>query len=194
MRSLRCGLICGLLLFTVCSILSAAQTSAITIAGSPSNIGGRIAPLAASSNPTNVVDHQTAALPSGEAERAEFPESPGALQFNAQTHSGSLLSLLPISQAAQTPSNTEAAPAQNQSTATNSNSNPQQPVGTAAAPAPVVTGTAAARPAGVAVAPAKQHRVRTIVIRVGAIAGAAVALGTVVALTEATGSRPPGAH
>ena len=48
--------------------------------------------------------------------------------------------------------------------------------------------------AGVAVAPAKQRRVRTIVIRVGAIVGAGVAVGSVVALTAATSSKPPGAH
>jgi len=70
----------------------------------------------------------------------------------------------------------------------------QRPVGTAAAPAPPVSGVTAAQPAGVAIAPAKQHRVRTIILRTGAIVGAAVAIGTVVALTEATPSKPPGAH
>ena len=39
-------------------------------------------------------------------------------------------------------------------------------------------------PAGIAIAPAKQHRVRTIVIKVGAIIGAGAALGTVIALTQ----------
>jgi hypothetical protein len=36
--------------------------------------------------------------------------------------------------------------------------------------------------------------VRTIVIKVGAIVGAGAALGTVIALTAATPSKPPGAH
>jgi hypothetical protein len=75
-----------------------------------------------------------------------------------------------------------------------SQSPPQKPAGTAAAEAPHATGIAASQPAGVAVAPAKQRRVRTIVLRVGAIVGAGVAIGTVVALTAATSSRPPGAH
>jgi uncharacterized membrane protein YczE len=57
-----------------------------------------------------------------------------------------------------------------------------------------VSGITAAQPAGVAVAPAKQRRVRTIVLKVGAIIGAGVALGTVVALSEGTSSKPPGAH
>jgi hypothetical protein len=70
----------------------------------------------------------------------------------------------------------------------------QKPVGTAAAGAIPSTGVAASQPAGVAIAPAKQRRVRTIVLRVGAIIGAGVAVGSVIALTEATPSRPPGAH
>jgi hypothetical protein len=71
---------------------------------------------------------------------------------------------------------------------------PQKPVGTAAAEAPNASGIAASQPAGVAIAPGKQHRARTIVLRVGAIIGAGVAVGTVVGLTEATSSKPPGAH
>lgn len=71
---------------------------------------------------------------------------------------------------------------------------PQRPVGTAAAEAPYVSGVAASQPAGVAIAPAKQHRLRTILIRTGAIIGAGVAIGTVVALSEGTSSKPPGAH
>jgi hypothetical protein len=70
----------------------------------------------------------------------------------------------------------------------------QRPVGTAAAPSFTTGGVAASQPAGVAIAPEKQRRVRTIVIRVGAIIAAGVAVGTVVGLTEATSSKPPGAH
>jgi hypothetical protein len=70
----------------------------------------------------------------------------------------------------------------------------QRPVGTAAAAAPGVSGVTAAQPAGVAIAPAKQHRVRTIILRTGAILGAGAAIGTVIALTRATPSKPPGAH
>lgn len=70
----------------------------------------------------------------------------------------------------------------------------QRPVGTAAAEAPKVSGITAAQPAGVAIAPAKQHRVRKIVLRVGAIVGAGAAVGTVIALTAGTSSKPPGAH
>jgi hypothetical protein len=70
----------------------------------------------------------------------------------------------------------------------------RKPVGTAAAEISDTTGFAAARPAGAAMAPAKQRRMRTILISVGAVAGAAVALGTVMALSKATPSKPPGSQ
>jgi len=64
------------------------------------------------------------------------------------------------------------------------------PVGTAVAPAEKPVGTAVSRPAGAAIAPAKQKRSRTLLIRVGLVVGAAVAVGTVVALSKASRSRP----
>jgi hypothetical protein len=69
-----------------------------------------------------------------------------------------------------------------------------RPVGTAAAEAPRVSGVTAAQPAGIAIAPAKQHRARALVIKIGAVVGAGVAIGTVVGLGVATHSKPPGAH
>ncbi|HEV2729133.1 MAG TPA: hypothetical protein VGV15_03800 [Terriglobales bacterium] len=68
-----------------------------------------------------------------------------------------------------------------------------QPSGTAAAQAGKISGNAASRPAGAAIAPAKQRQVRSVLIKMGVIAGAGVALGTVTALTKASGSKPPGA-
>lgn len=65
-----------------------------------------------------------------------------------------------------------------------------KPVGTAAAPYEKTTGVAASRPAGAVIAPAKQRRARSILIRVGLIVGGAVAIGTVVALTHESPSRP----
>jgi hypothetical protein len=44
-----------------------------------------------------------------------------------------------------------------------------------------------------AIAPAKQHQVRSFLIKLGAIAGGAVAIGTVYALSRSSPSRPPGA-
>lgn len=68
---------------------------------------------------------------------------------------------------------------------------PQKPVGTAAAPPEGAAGITASRPAGAVIAPARQRRARAILIRVGLLVGAGVALGTVLALTHATPSQPP---
>src|SRR5580658_8693739 len=70
----------------------------------------------------------------------------------------------------------------------------QEPVGTAAAESVETTGVAASNPAGAAIAPAKQRRTRSILIKVGALVGAGVAIGTVAALSSASPSRPPGAR
>jgi hypothetical protein len=120
--------------------------------------------------------------PSGADDRTpvppdELPDSPGSIVAQAQAPG----SPQPLQQ-----------PMQSESSS--SQSTPQKPVGTAAAEAPSSAGVAASQPAGVAIAPAKQRRARTIIIRTGAIIGAAVAVGVVVGLTEATASKPPGAH
>lgn len=104
------------------------------------------------------------------------------------------------SQAAATPSSSAAANSndvnQEQSSATLPSAPQQQqngtsnPVGTAAAPYEKATGVAASRPAGAVVAPAKQKRSRSFLIRVGLIVGACVAVGTVVGLSAASPSRP----
>jgi len=77
-----------------------------------------------------------------------------------------------------------------QSTPPQSPAVPQQPVGTAVAPYEKVTGVPASRPAGAAIAPAKQKRASSILIKVGLIVAAGVAIGTVVALSAATSSKP----
>lgn len=84
---------------------------------------------------------------------------------------------------APTPMPAQQAPEQQQTT-------PQQPVGTAAAPYEKPTGVAGSRPAGAAIAPAKQRRVRAIVIRVGIVLAAGAAVGAVVGLSKATHSTP----
>jgi hypothetical protein len=156
-------------------------------------------PPSKTSEPTSLVT--SPAIPETQTKVSDLPDSPGATLAAVQPPAfpqDAQSQTLP----AQTPQN------QNQtSQATQSQGNqapsdqgmtsqlpPQRPVGTAAAEAPNTSGIAASEPAGVAIAPAKQRRARTIIIRTGAIIGAAVAVGAVVALTEATGSKPPGAH
>jgi hypothetical protein len=109
-----------------------------------------------------------------------LPDSPGAVVAQAQ--------------APQFPQGGQQSAQSQSSQSPTSQAVPQKPVGTAAAEAPSTAGVAASQPAGVAIAPAKQRRARTIIIRTGAIIGAAAAVGVVVGLTEATSSRPPGAH
>jgi len=111
----------------------------------------------------------------------ELPDSPGAVVTESKD-----FALAQAESPANPPAQQMPASAQEQS--------PQRPVGTAAAEAPKVTGITAAQPAGIAIAPAKQRRVRTIVLKVGAIVAAGAALGAVIALSEATPSKPPGAH
>jgi hypothetical protein len=65
-----------------------------------------------------------------------------------------------------------------------------QPVGTAAAPSVTRTGVTAAKPAGAAIAPAKQRRVRIILISLGVVAAACAAVGTVAGLSHTSPSQP----
>src|SRR5207245_11474776 len=91
---------------------------------------------------------------------------------------------------------TPAQPPATQQTATQTQQPPLptvQPSGTAAAQAGRVSGNAASRAAGAAIAPAKQRQVRSILIKMGVLAGAGVALGALTALTKASGPKPPGA-
>lgn len=127
----------------------------------------------------------------------ELPDSPGTtwarLQDTSQQNGSGQSTSAPAAPQS-------AAPTQDQPTVTQGQSNSQEqpklqrPVGTAAAEAPKMSGITAAQPAGVAIAPAKQRRVRILVLKVGAILGAGAAIGTVVALSAATPSKPPGAH
>jgi hypothetical protein len=70
----------------------------------------------------------------------------------------------------------------------------QKPRGAAAAESENISGVAASRPSGMAIAPAKQHRRRAFWLRVGAVAGAGVAVGTALGLARSSPSKPPGSH
>ncbi len=70
----------------------------------------------------------------------------------------------------------------------------EAPLGAAAAQAAKTSGGAASKPAGTAIAPAKQHQTRSLLIKVGAIAAGAAALGIVYGLSRGTSSVPPGAN
>lgn len=65
-----------------------------------------------------------------------------------------------------------------------------RPLGTAAAPSAQPSGVTGSRPAGAVIAPGKQRRSHAILISVALIAGAAIAVGTVAALSHGSPSRP----
>ncbi|HZZ16519.1 MAG TPA: hypothetical protein VFE08_11210 [Candidatus Sulfotelmatobacter sp.] len=115
----------------------------------------------------------------------ELPDSPGTVASKSNEN--------PQQQNGNPPSSSQPQP-QAPSSPSQSQPSGQKPVGTAAAEAPDTSGIAASQPAGIAMAPAKQRRTRTLVLKMGAIIGAGVAVGSVVALTAATSSKPPGAH
>jgi hypothetical protein len=143
---------------------------------------------------TSTLSKATAASSSAserEAKPTELPDSPGAILAKSGE---AVQAQEQLSAALSSPQDSLAQDSASQSSEDSAQSSPQKPVGTAAAEAAHTTGVAASQPAGVAIAPGKQHRVRTIVLRTGAIIGAGVAVGAVVALSEATSSKPPGAH
>ena len=173
--------------------------------------------------PAAFAQRETGAVPSAMQSSGEFPDSPGTVQTAANRQvvavpdpapaDGSANSEMAQSQQSE-PANsparqdpplppasdtsqvstpaTQSQPQQPQSQS--QEQNPHEPLGTAAAESVPTSGVAASRPAGAAVAPAKQRRVRSILIKVGALVGAGVAIGTTMALSQGSPSRPPGAH
>jgi cytoskeletal protein RodZ len=67
------------------------------------------------------------------------------------------------------------------------------PSGAAGAKMPHAKGAPAARPLGAAIAPAKQRGRRSLLIKVGLVAGTCVAVGSVFALSKGSSAKPPGA-
>jgi cytoskeletal protein RodZ len=116
-----------------------------------------------------------------------LPDSPGSVE-SAQLETQQA----PVAQQSAQPQNYQSAA--QQSPPAMPPPTPKEPLGAAAAETVPTMGIAASRPAGAALAPAKQRRVRTILIRMGVVVGAAAALGVTMALTEASPSKPPGAH
>ena len=127
--------------------------------------------------------------PSSAPSTDPLPDSPSAIRAQPPKTltiaSSSARSAEPIDSSTQ---------AQDPQTSSDSSQQAQhEPVGTAAAPSVPVLGVAASRPAGAALAPGKQRRVRSILIKMGVVVGVGVAAGVTMALSEGSPSRPPGA-
>jgi hypothetical protein len=67
-----------------------------------------------------------------------------------------------------------------------------EPLGTATAEGVPTNGGGASRPAGTAIAGAKQHQMRSLLLKLGAVAAAGVAIGAVAGLSKGTPSTAPG--
>ncbi len=67
-----------------------------------------------------------------------------------------------------------------------------EPLGTATAESVPASGGGASRPAGTAIAGEKQHQMRSLFLKLGAVAAAGIAIGTVAGLSKATPSTAPG--
>ncbi len=91
-------------------------------------------------------------------------------------------------------STTQTAQQQSQNQGQNQNQPKEAPIGAAAAQAGKTTGGTASKPAGTAIAPAKQHQSRSLLIKLGAIAAAGAAVGIVYGLSRSSPSVPPGAR
>ena len=143
---------------------------------------------------------------SGSSDR-DLPDSPGSLLAQQSVQEVPSQPPAQNSQPAQSSQPAQTAPPAKQDTSpelnttqtgsqapsnTPSQTAPQQPVGAAAAQIGRTTGGAASKPAGAALAPAKQRRTRSLVLKLGLLAGAGIAVGTVAALSHASPSRPPG--
>ena len=67
-----------------------------------------------------------------------------------------------------------------------------EPLGTATAESVPANGGGASRPAGTAIAGAKQHQMRSLFLKFGAVAATGVAIGTVAGLSKGTPGTAPG--
>ena len=128
---------------------------------------------------------QTATTPAMQSQSSAAPSAtihPATSQSPATPSSSSIVNSGDVNQE-QSQATLPPAPQQQQNGTSN-------PVGTAAAPYEKPTGIPASRPAGAVVAPGKQKRSRSFLIRVGLIVGACVAVGAVVGMSAASPSRP----
>ncbi len=201
-----------------------AATLAFALCGAPELIQAQQAQSSnPSSDPSSAASTQAqqpqpADAPTQSSQQSPARQTNGNSQINGVNVDPSQGPLQPVSpesqsqpQAPATAGNGEATPAavptdsssqaqQNSQTETQSltqNPEPQkpsEPVGAAAAQQGRTAGGAASKPAGTAIAPAKQGQMRSWLIRIGAIAAAGAAVGTIYALSRKTPSTPPGAQ
>lgn len=150
--------------FSTAPLVYAQSTDAPQAQAAPSQGSNQTQPAGVQQQPAQATPQDQ--NPSSHQPPVELPENPGRNTANEPTNN--------------TPASTQ--PAQQEK---------QEPNGTAVAPQIQTSGGAASKPAGVAIAPPKQRRVRSLLIKLGVLAGAGVAIGTVVGLSAASPSHVP---
>ncbi len=204
-------LLIAVLTFALCGgpeLASAQQQETTTPAASPDT---QTPPAGQQENPapeataTDQSTTQTAAPADQQQEATQVPApSPQTADPNAPARPGTLmdpaagpLQPVPSTTLPNAPSATQQDQTQQPSTPPVSSAptrpKDRDPLGTATAEGGRTVGGAASRPAGTAIAPAKQRQTRSFLIKLGAIAGAGIAIGTVYALSRGTSSTPPNA-
>jgi hypothetical protein len=178
-------------------IILLAGTPELYAASGPASDGGT-APAAT----TNAAKTAPATTQQDAASQESLPDSPGTLiakQNEPVAPQSNIATQDPEAQQndtqqPKTSSPSNIAPAQNGSANPGSSrsENGQQPVGAAAAQLGRTTGGAASKPAGAALAPTQQRRSRSLLLKLGLLAGAGIAVGSVAALSKASPSKPPG--
>lgn len=158
------------------------------------------APAAATATPAPDASHQERVQDAVSQEN--LPDSPGTLLAkqnepqSPQNDTPTQGSEAQPNDAQQSKTSSQSNTAQPQSGSANSGSsqseNGQQPVGAAAAQLGRTTGGAASKPAGAALAPTQQRHSRSLLLKLGLLAGAGIAVGSVAALSKASPSKPPG--
>lgn len=168
--------------------------------------GGKIAPVVILALLLNPLAHGAPQEPAAtrstdpQAQNAEAPPSPQPSDRNAPVSAPAASDQLPDSPGTLQAQSGQAAPQQPpqaqeaQQAQPQPQNRPHEPVGTAAAESVPTSGVAASRPAGAALAPAKQRRIRSILIKTGALVGIGVAVGATMALSQGSPSKPPGSH
>lgn len=168
-----------------------AQPSGDQLPDSPGTVQSRLnQPQAMTPGPAPVDNDQSSNTgPTPSQQQSDLANAPGAQVPPASPQSKDQVPDSPSArQPAPSQADTQPSPQSQQQ------QSPHEPLGTAAAESVQTTGVAASRPAGAAVAPAKQRRVRSILIKVGALVGVGVAVATTMALSQGSPSKPPGSH
>ncbi len=188
---LRHQVACGLVILLAAPFADGATTAPLPgQATSSQQTGAPAAPAGQSQAPAP--DNTAPAVPAPDAAQNPVPSTGVTPPVSPSTTAPATQDSTPAAGQEQAP---QATPAQTPEPAQQPAAPPKRPadtapVGTAAAPYEKGVGNAASRPAGAAIAPAKQKRTRSILIRVGILVGAAAAIGTVVGLSMASPSRP----